>query len=139
MAVDVIEELQQNKVIQISPQGYSMYPLIVPGRDEMVIEPAKLDNIKRGDIALYRGFDGRLTVHRLHHKDADGGYFVGDNMYDIEPVVVPELVYGRVIEIIRKGKSIPANNGFYKVFTGLWLLMLPVRRPVMSFLKKIKR
>lgn len=139
MAVDVIEELQQNKVIQISPQGYSMYPLIVPGRDEMVIEPAKLDNIKRGDIALYRGFDGRLTVHRLHHKDAGGGYFVGDNMYDIEPVVVPELVYGRVIEIIRKGKSIPANNGFYKVFTGLWLLMLPVRRPVMSFLKKIKR
>lgn len=136
MAVDVIEELQHNKVIQIFPQGYSMYPLIVPGRDQMVIEPSNLDKIKRGDIALYRGFDGRLTVHRLHHKDHLGGYFVGDNMYDVEPVVNSDLIYGRVIEIIRNGKSIPVTNFLYKVITGVWLRMLPIRRPVVRIFKK---
>ena len=42
-----IPELLENHTIQVQPQGYSMYPLFVPGRDSAVIEKADCDRLKK--------------------------------------------------------------------------------------------
>ena len=42
-----IPELLENHTIQVQPQGYSMYPLFVPGRDSAVIEKADCDSAKK--------------------------------------------------------------------------------------------
>ena len=36
---DIEQLLATGHPIRIKPQGYSMYPLFIPGRDEAVIEP----------------------------------------------------------------------------------------------------
>ena len=37
-SIDIEQLLAEGKTIRIKPQGYSMYPLFVPGRDEASIE-----------------------------------------------------------------------------------------------------
>ena len=36
--MDIEKLLEQGKRLRIKPRGYSMYPLIVPGRDEVFVE-----------------------------------------------------------------------------------------------------
>ena len=61
-----IPELLENHTIQVQPQGYSMYPLFVPGRDSAVIEKADCDRLKKGDVILYR----RETVYWFYTGSA---------------------------------------------------------------------
>lgn len=51
---DIEQLLATGHPIRIKPQGYSMYPLFIPGRDEAVIEPVTPDKLHRNDVALYR-------------------------------------------------------------------------------------
>lgn len=66
------ELLAEGRTIQIKPQGYSMYPLFVPGRDSAVIAPPEKSGrqganlrYRRGDVVLYRGEGQKLILHRI--------------------------------------------------------------------------
>ena len=62
---DIEQLLATGHPIRIKPQGYSMYPLFIPGRDEAVIEPVTPDKLHRNDVALYRRDRGILVLHRI--------------------------------------------------------------------------
>ena len=62
---DIIELLKQNNVIQINPQGKSMLPLLVEGRDAVILRSVEQKDIRRGQVLLYRGQYGVLTLHRV--------------------------------------------------------------------------
>lgn len=51
-AVDIEQLLEDGHVIRIKPEGYSMYPFFVPGRDAAIIEKVSTDTLKRG-MLLY--------------------------------------------------------------------------------------
>ena len=51
---DIEQLLKDGSAIQLKPQGYSMYPLFHPGRDEAIIEAYPIDQLRRGDVILYR-------------------------------------------------------------------------------------
>lgn len=36
--IDLEQLLREGNIIRIKPQGYSMYPLFIPGRDEALIQ-----------------------------------------------------------------------------------------------------
>ena len=38
--IDLEQLLRDGNIIRIRPQGYSMYPLFIPGRDEALIQQA---------------------------------------------------------------------------------------------------
>ena len=65
-----IPELLENHTIQVQPQGYSMYPLFVPGRDSAVIEKADCDRLKKGDVILYRRENGIHTGSAVLQRTA---------------------------------------------------------------------
>ena len=44
MKYDIEQLLEAGEVIQIYPEGYSMYPMFVPGRDAAVIKKADVKN-----------------------------------------------------------------------------------------------
>ena len=77
--IDIEKLLEDGKIIQIKPQGYSMYPLLLPGRDEVQIEKTDITKAKRGDVLLYRRQEGILVLHRVYRRTKDGLYMVGDN------------------------------------------------------------
>jgi len=59
------------KMVKFHPQGICMYPCIKPG-DTLHIEPRSVDQIKVGDIAVYRRFN-RLFTHRTIDKGIRDG------------------------------------------------------------------
>lgn len=138
-----IEELLLNGMtVRIKPQGYSMYPLFIPGRDEALIEAAKPDELKRGDIALYRRSGSILVLHRIFKITDDGFFMVGDNQTEIEGPLRPDQIRGRLTGFIRRGHSISTSNIIYRMISSLWLAMLPLR-PFMwklsGFVRKISQ
>ena len=38
--IDMEQLLQDGNILKLKPQGYSMYPLFIPGRDEALIQQA---------------------------------------------------------------------------------------------------
>ena len=83
--MDIEQLLKEGNVLQIRPQGYSMYPLLVPGRDEVLLEKTDPRRAKRGDVLLYRRQnEGILVLHRVYRHTKEGLYMVGDNQTAIE-------------------------------------------------------
>ena len=72
---DLEQLLQKGNIIRLKPQGFSMYPLFIPGRDEALIQQVPVTSFKRNDVALYRRDQGILVLHRIVRVTA-GGYYM---------------------------------------------------------------
>ena len=129
--MDIEKLLEEDNIIQMKPQGWSMYPLIYYGRDAAVIEPADVEKLKRGDVVLYRRDKGILVLHRIWKRTEEGFYLVGDNQVEIEGPLRPDQMKGRMIRVIRKGKEISVDSVGYKLYARVWLWLRPCR-PVLS-------
>ena len=133
------ELLKAGRTVQIHPQGYSMYPLLVPGRDQVVVAPADKAEYHRGDVVLYRRDESILVLHRIWKRREEGYYMVGDNQKEIEGPLRRDQILGVMICVIRKGKKIPVENGAYRLLTGIWLWMRPVRPTISHGVAWVKR
>lgn len=138
-AIDVIALLNEGKVVQIYPQGYSMYPLLLPGRDQAIINGAERDHLRRGDVVLYRRDNGILVLHRIWRIKSNGIYLVGDNQVEIEGPIGVEQIKGKLIAIVRKGRSISIKNPIYRLYGGLWLNLRPVRKTISKAMSNVFR
>lgn len=141
--IDIESVLCEGNTIKIKPQGYSMYPIIVPDRDEVIIEPvSNYSLLKRGDVVLYRRDGSILVLHRIWKVKKDGIYLVGDNQEKIEGPIRPDQIKGKLIVIIRNGKEISITNILYRILSGCWLIMRPfrkiIKRPVAFVKSKLR-
>ncbi len=147
---DIEKLLAEGNRIQIKPRGYSMYPVLVPGRDEAIVAPVRVEGtgegdfthvskLKRGDVVLYRRDQGILVLHRVWKRQGDRFYLVGDNQKEIEGPLRPDQIKGIMVGMVRKSKKISVKNPIYRVLTGIWLWMRPVRPVVSKAVAKIKR
>lgn len=134
--------LQEGNNIRIRPQGYSMYPVLVPGRDEVIVEPLGTKKLRRGDVVLYRrdkSAGGILVLHRIWRVKSDGFYMVGDNQKEIEGPLCPEQIKGSMAAMYRKGKYISVKNPCYRSLTGIWLWLRPVRPAISKTAATLKK
>ena len=136
--IKITDLLSEEKSVQIKPIGYSMYPLIVPGRDEVIISPIRGRKLHRGDVLLYRRKNSKLILHRVYKIKENGFFFVGDNESLIEGPIDKASVYGIMTAFYHKGKKIKTNNFFYYLSWQLWLLLLPFRKPIGKIIHKAK-
>lgn len=125
--IDLEQLLRDGNIIRIRPQGYSMYPLFIPGRDEALIQQADSTDCRRNDVVLYRRDQGILVLHRICQVTSDGFYMVGDNQFEVEGPLRPDQLRGRLIAFIHNGKEISVKNPVYRFLSSLWLGMLPLR------------
>ena len=95
--------LQDGNIIRIRPQGYSMYPLFIPGRDEALIESVSADTVRKNDVVLYRRDQSILVLHRICKITAEGFFMVGDNQSEIEGPLRADQIKGRLIAFVRNG------------------------------------
>lgn len=140
--LDLEKLLQDGNIIRIKPQGYSMYPLFIPGRDEALIQQVSIHSLRRNDVILYRRRHSILVLHRICHITPEGFFMVGDNQYELEGPLRPEQVKGKLIAFIHNGKEFSVTNPFYRFLSSLWLFLLPVRPfcfKLTAFLRKITR
>ena len=128
---DIEALLLQGSAVQFKPQGYSMYPLFVPGRDQAVVAPVDPGRLKRGDVVLYRRDKSILVLHRIWKRRRDQFYLVGDNQKEIEGPLRPDQMRGILVEIIRNGRQFSVKNPVYRILTSIWLQLRPLR-PLLS-------
>lgn len=136
---NIEQMLEVGKTILIKPQGYSMYPVIVPGRDAAIVQKEDASKLKRGDVLLYRREKGILVIHRLYKKNKKGYYMVGDNQTAVEGPLREEQIKGKMIALVRNGRTIDTDSPLYKIPCAIWLFMRPVRRPISVAVASVKK
>lgn len=137
--VDIERLLEDGQRIQIKPQGYSMYPMFVPDRDEAVIDRAEPARLKKGDVVLYRRDGGILVLHRICKIRGNDFYMVGDNQKEVEGPLRADQLKGVLIGFIRNGKYCSAKNPVYRAASRLWLFLRPLRPALSGSAAAIKR
>jgi hypothetical protein len=125
--IDVIREvLDSDGEIKIQPHGTSMLPLIVQGRDSVVLRKPK--KIKKHDIIFYRRDNGQFVLHRVMKKSSDGTFvLLGDSQTEFEYDIKEEQIIAYVCRIERKGKVLKITSLSYRFYVFLWTKM-PIRR-----------
>ena len=136
---DIEQLLRSGQSVQFYPTGWSMYPLIINGRDQAVVVPVGDRKLRRGDVVLYRREGSILVLHRIVRVRPEGYYMVGDNQKEIEGPLRPEQMLGVMTHVIRKGRTISVNNLLYRLYSGIWLLLRPVRPAISRTVAAIRR
>lgn len=135
---DVETLLDQGRTVQLSPQGYSMYPLFLPGRDQAVIAPLNRPP-RRGDVVLYRREGSILVLHRVWRVRDGQFYAVGDHQREVEGPLEMDRLRGVLVEVVRKGRAFPVSHPVYRLLAWGWLCLRPVRLPMMAAAARVKR
>lgn len=125
--LDLEQLLREGAILRLKPQGYSMYPLFVPGRDEALIEQVSAADCRRNDVVLYRRDQGILVLHRILHITEQGFYLVGDNQWEVEGPIRPNQILGILIAFRRRGREHSVHHPLYRFCSALWLRLLPLR------------
>lgn len=137
-SIDIEQLLADGKTIKIKPQGYSMYPLFVSGRDEACIECTNFSSLKRGDVILYRRDNGVLVLHRIWKITENSFYMVGDNQTDIEGPLRADQFRGKLVGIVRNKDFIDVKNPLYRLLSSLWLSLRPIRPCFWKFMSCLR-
>lgn len=137
-SINIEQLLVDGKTIKIKPQGYSMYPLFVPGRDEACIERTDFSSLKRGDVILYRRDKSILVLHRIWKITGNSFYMVGDNQTEIEGPLRADQVRGKLTGFVRNGKFVDAKNPLYRLLSSLWLSLRPIRPCFWKFMSCLR-
>lgn len=136
--IDLLKLLEEGETVQIMPRGYSMHPLLVPGRDSAILRPVRDEDVRRGQVLLFRGKGDLLTLHRVWKVTKKGVYFVGDNQVRIEGPIPREKIYATMCGYVRKGKEHDTKEFFYTCITGIWLFLRPVRFLISKPIAKLR-
>ncbi len=131
--------LREHKRIEITPNGFSMYPLFYSGRDRAIIEAAELRKLRRGDVVLYRRREeGILVLHRIWKIKKEGVYLVGDHQTEIEGPLEKRQIKGKMVAFKRKGKQHSTRNLWYILYSRLWLRLRPFRHKIELVVHRLK-
>lgn len=139
---EIIENaIEKNGMVVVHIRGISMYPMLIQGRDYVVIEkPDK--RICRWDVPLYRAKSGKLLLHRVLAVRHDSYIIRGDNMFNTE-IVPKNQIIGVLKAFYRDGKYYDcATSKKYHAYIFLNRISYPLRklwkfqlRPLLSRVK----
>ena len=156
------ELLRSGLVIEVPVNGWSMYPLFTPGRDQAILTPfvevidrqaadssesskndpdeefPSVHSVRRGDVVLFRRTSGKLVLHRIFKVCPNEYWFVGDNLPDIERGIRKEQLIGMLTGFVRNGRTVDVKNLTYRVLSRIWLMLRPFR-PLIHRVRRIGR
>ena len=134
------ESLKQNGIYVTATKGNSMNPMLVEGRDKVVIVPAKFP-LKKYDVPVYRRL-GHYTMHRIVKVTKNGYIICGDNRVNLEKDIKECDIVGMLEGFYQGDKYIDRQDKEFLKYGIDAVKTLPKRR-MKYFLKcvvrKIKR
>lgn len=119
------ETLDSGGRVKLPVKGVSMYPLIRPARDYALLE--KSDSYRKYDIIFYKRRDGSYVLHRIVGEDDEGFILAGDSETDKEYGIKESQILAKAKCIIRGKRDIETDSFFYKVYSRLWVALMPLR------------
>ena len=137
LAAIIRPTLDSGRSVRFIVTGKSMYPLLVPERDSVVL--VRANNLKNRDIAFYERRDGSYILHRIVKINKKGVWCVGDNQTIVEGPLEREQIIGVVTSINRNGKEISVKSFRYRSYAFIWSLIRPFRRLAYKIYRAVKR
>ena len=118
--------------------GDSMYPMLVQGRDTVIIKKPDFP-LKKYDVPVYHNYD-HYTMHRIIRVKKDGYVIRGDNRIHLEFKTEDEIV-GVLAAFYHNGKCVERGDKEFIRYAKRAQLTFPVRvikRALQKLMKKIK-
>ncbi len=115
--------------VTITLSGYSMQPLIRYAKDPVTVSQI-CRPLKTGDIVLFRRHDGVYVMHRIKKITDDRIITIGDNCLHEDAPIRHDQVCGLAVRTVRNGRSIRLDSRGQRMYGKLWMMSLPMRRPV---------
>jgi hypothetical protein len=97
-----VDLLRRGEPLRIKTRGSSMMPFVRDG-DTAIVSPALHQNIHVGDVICYEAPAGKLFVHRVIARAANGFVTKGDAL-SVSEIVHRTAVLGTVIAVERAGR-----------------------------------
>ena len=114
------EVVESGGEFELYPKGTSMLPLIRQGKDSVILVSLP-DEIKKGDIPLYKREDGSFVLHRIVRVEKDGTYTMcGDNQTELERGIKKEQMIALVAAVCHGEKRVNVNKLSYRAYRFLW-------------------
>ena len=103
--------LGKGAAFRFKGQGFSMYPFIQDG-DVITLSPWGKFRLHSGDVVAFRHPNtGKLAVHRVLDKEAQGFLLRGDNCLAPDGLIPITEILGRVIRVERNGRLLRLGWG----------------------------
>ena len=130
------EILKQNGIYITLTKGDSMNPMLVEGRDKVVIVPPEFP-LKKYDVPVYRKM-GHYTMHRIVRLTKNGYIICGDNRAVLEKNVREEDIVGMLDGFYQGDKYIDRHDKEFLQYGIDAVMTLPKRR-IKYFFKRVVR
>lgn len=130
------ESLKQNGVYITVTKGDSMNPMLVEGRDKVVIVPPEFP-LKKYDVPVYRKI-GHYTMHRIVRVTKNGYIICGDNRAVLEKNVKKEDIVGMLVGFYQGDKYIDRHDEEFLQYGIDAVKSLPKRR-IKHFITRVVR
>lgn len=130
------EKIDNGGSVQIPITGTSMLPLLLRDRDS--VELVRCESPKKGDIIFYRRDNGQFVLHRIIDTDENGYVLCGDNQWYREKGIRDHNIIAVVTSITRKGRTFSVKNLPYRMYSKIWIAVLPMRKHILNISRKPK-
>lgn len=128
------EALKEDKLFMGKTEGDSMVPMLISGRDSVVIKPPVFP-LKKYDVPVYRR-DGHYTMHRIVKVTPKGYIICGDNRVHLERDITDQDIIGVLTAFYHNGKLIDCTDEEYLRYSKKVCRSLPLRR-MKSLIKRV--
>lgn len=118
-------------------RGNSMNPFLVDRRDKVTLAPFTNEELQRGVLVLALDTTNRYVLHRIIRRNKDQLILMGDGNIRGTEETHPDRVVGVVREIVRKGKTYRCTGSLWRIYSIIWINILPLRRIVLGVWRKI--
>ena len=132
------EEIKRHGRLIYTNVGDSMEPLIIQGRDLLIISAVN-GRLKKYDVPLYKRDSGQYVLHRILKVRKDDYVICGDNRWQREYGITDRHIIGVLTGIVRNGKEISANDKKYRLYVHIWCDFFFVRAFILRVKHYIKR
>lgn len=127
------KSLKEDKIYIGKTQGDSMCPMLISGRDVVVVEPPVFP-LKKYDVPVYRR-DGHYTMHRIVKVTRKGYIICGDNRTHLEKDITDKDIVGVLTAFYHNGRFVKCTDDDYIKYSKKVCCSLFVRR-IKRFIKR---
>ena len=114
-------------LVEFRVTGSSMRPMLSNIKDTVILAKLTRRPLKRGDIAFYKRSNDTYILHRVIKVNGELFDAIGDHQTEIEHNVPTKNVIAVVESFTRNGKAYKTTNIGYKLYSVLWMLLIPLR------------
>lgn len=132
------EQLAADRQAEFVVTGMSMWPLLCHGRDSVVVEKLRPEEIQMGDILLFEAAPEKYILHRVTRLFPDAFETTGDGNCFRDGIFPRECAVARVTELVRKGKHIPCAKFGVRIYVKLWTSLFPMRKRIFAVWNRLR-